>query len=310
MNFILSCIKEGFRVGYHRPSECKPALSSARKNMKSAEDNPHVVTDFMDAELRRGVVLGPFRRQEVSEVHISRFGVIPKSSRPGKWRLIVDLSYPEGKSVNVNDGISPELCSLHYVKVDDVARKVVQLGPGALMAKIDIKSAYHVVPIHPQDWCLLGMQWDEKVFVDTALPFGLRSAPKIFNALADALEWIIQEHGVEHVWHYLDDFITCGLVGSEECLLNLSVLTDVCKHLGVPLAEEKMEGPTTSIVFWGILIDSVRGELRLPPGKLDRLRGHIKEWLQIKRDAQKGSCCRLWVSCNMQRWWYGLVERF
>ena len=83
VNFILSGIKDGFRVGYHRPSECKPALSSARKNMKSAEDNPQVVRDYLDSELRRGVVLGPFLRQEVSEVHISRFGVIPKSSQPG-----------------------------------------------------------------------------------------------------------------------------------------------------------------------------------------------------------------------------------
>ena len=73
------------------------------------------------------------------------------------------------------------------------------------------------------------------------------------------------------MWHYLDHFITCGLAGSEECLLNLSVLTYVCKHLGVPLAEEKMDGPTTSIVFLGILIDSIRGELRLSPEKLDRL---------------------------------------
>ena len=82
--------------------------------MKLAEDNLQVVRDYLDVELRWGVVLGPFLRQEVSEVHISRFGVIPKSSQPGKWQLIIDLSYPEGKSVN--DGISPKLCSLHYVK--------------------------------------------------------------------------------------------------------------------------------------------------------------------------------------------------
>ena len=215
--------------------------------MKSAEDNPQVVRDYLDAELKRGVVLAPFLHEKVSHVHISRFGVIPKSGRPRRWRLIVDLSYPEGKSIN--DGISSELCSLQYVKVDDVARKVLQLGPGTLMTKIDIKSAYRVVPVHPQDRCLLGMQWDGKVFVDSALPFGLQSAPKIFNALADALEWIVHDHGVKHLWYYLDDFITCGLAGSDECLLNLNVLTDICRHLGVPLAEEKMEGPATSIVF-------------------------------------------------------------
>ena len=161
-----------------------------------------------------------------------------------------------------------------------MARKVLQLGPGALMAKIDIKSAYRVVPVHPQDRCLLGMQWDGKVFVDSALLFGLRSAPKILNALTDALEWIVRDHGVEHLWHYLDDFITCGSAGLDECFLNLSLLTNICKHLGVLLAEKKMERLSTSIVFMGILIDSVRGEFRLPPEKLDRLRGQTKDWLQ------------------------------
>ena len=84
--------------------------------------------DYLDAKLRRGVVLGPFLHEELRQRHISRFGVIPKANQPGKWRLIVHLSHPKGKSVN--DGVSPELCSLHYVKADDVAWMVWQLGPG------------------------------------------------------------------------------------------------------------------------------------------------------------------------------------
>ena len=136
-------------MGYSHSSGSQPALSSARKNMKSADDNPQVVKDYLDAELRRGVVLGPFLHEEIRQIQINRFGVIPKASQPGKWRLIVDLSHPEGKSVN--DGINPELCSLHYVKVDDVARRVWQLGPGTQMAKIDVKSVYRIVPVHSQD---------------------------------------------------------------------------------------------------------------------------------------------------------------
>ena len=48
----------------------------------------------------------------------------------------------------------------------------------------------HTVLSH--DRHLLGMQWDGKLYVDTALPFGLHLAPKIFTALADGLMWIIQ----------------------------------------------------------------------------------------------------------------------
>ena len=110
VDFILNGIKCGFRVGYDRGDGDKLPLSSAKKNMQSAVDNQQVVRDYLAAEMRRGVVLGPFARAEVPGVHLSRFGVIPKSSQPGKWRLIVDLSHPAGRSVN--DGITPELCSL------------------------------------------------------------------------------------------------------------------------------------------------------------------------------------------------------
>ena len=73
-------------------------------------------------------------------LHINRFSVIPKGHNTGKWRLITDLSYPHGQSVN--DGIDPSLCSLMYSTVDDMADVVVKLGRGALLSKVDIEAAY------------------------------------------------------------------------------------------------------------------------------------------------------------------------
>ena len=122
---------------------------------------------------------------------------------------------------NVNNGISSELCLLRYTRVDEVVCQLLQLGPGALIVKLDIKSVYRIVLVHPQDRFLLGMKWEDRVFVDRALPFGLRSAPKIFNAVADTLEWIVKDLGVQQLWHYLDDYITCGAPGSVQ-LVNVS----------------------------------------------------------------------------------------
>ena len=65
----------------------------------------------------------------------------------------------------------------------DAARGVLDKGTGALMAKVDIKHAYRNIPIHPADQVLMGMMWEGGLFIDTALPFGLQSAPKIFNAM-------------------------------------------------------------------------------------------------------------------------------
>ena len=285
VDYLIKGIRDGFRVGYQRVVGIEQSLSSARKNLQSAEENPQVVEQYLSTELERGVVLGPFQREEFPNVHVNRFGVIPKSYQPGKWRLIVDLSHPEGRSIN--DGISSSHCSLQYVRVDDVVEQLLQLGPGALMAKLDVKSAYRIVPVHPDDRALLGMQWQDKVYVDAALPFGLRSAPKIFTALADAVEWIARQHGTRFLWHYLDDFFTCGPIHSRECAANLQCLVDVCKHLGVPLAEEKLEGPSDCLVFLGIVIDTVKGELRLPVQKLERLQRQLGGWLTRKKCTQR-----------------------
>ena len=100
--------------------------------------------------------------------------------RSNQWRLIQDLSAPEGWSVN--DGIAKELATLTYVSIDDVMAWVLDLGRGALLAKMDIRQAYRNVPVHAEDRLLLGMKWEGETYIDATLPFGLRSAPLIFTA--------------------------------------------------------------------------------------------------------------------------------
>ena len=59
----------------------------------------------------------------------------------------------------MNNGNDPELCSLSYINVDMVGNVVVALGKESLLAKADIKSVYRIVPVHPVDRPLLGMEW-------------------------------------------------------------------------------------------------------------------------------------------------------
>ena len=116
-------------------------------------------------------------------LHDSSFGVTPKKGQPAKWCLIVDLSSPQGSSVN--DGINPDEFSRHYIKLDQIISMVLKHGPGALMAKFDVEAAYRNIAGHPDDQYLLGMKWRGQFFVDLALPFGLRSAPYIL------IQWLI-----------------------------------------------------------------------------------------------------------------------
>lgn len=46
-------------------------------------------------------------------------------------------------------------------------------GTGALLAKADIKSAYRLVPVHPDDRMLLGVEWQGSHYIDGMLPFAL-----------------------------------------------------------------------------------------------------------------------------------------
>ena len=170
-HYIIEGSSEGFRIGFDR----RQPLQSARKNMPSAAQHHTVVSEYVANEKALGHFQRPIAKPQPN-IHISRFGVIPKGHTPGKWLLITDLSVPPERSVN--DGIDPTLCSLSYVSVDTVAAAAAAFGPGALMAKVDIESAYRLIPVHPDDHCLLGVVWEDQVYYDTKLPFGLRSAPK------------------------------------------------------------------------------------------------------------------------------------
>ena len=122
------------------------------------------------------------------------------------------------------------------------------------------------------------MKWNDQFYIDPMLPFGLHSAQKIFNALADALEWRLREDGVRNVFHYLDDFVVLGTPGTFECQSALEKLRFRCSDLGILLAAHKLEGPSTCVTFLSIVIDTATGELRLPPEKLVYLHNLLSEW--------------------------------
>ena len=121
----------------------------SKKSMSSALAHPSVVDNYLQAELNHNRIAGPFPLSQCQEVHISRFGVIPKGHNSNKWGLIVDLSHPSGCSVN--DHIPKSLCSLSYITVDDAVQNILKYGQHTFLAKVDIKSAFRLIPVHPAD---------------------------------------------------------------------------------------------------------------------------------------------------------------
>ena len=133
--------------------------------------------------------------------------------------------------------------------MDMIADRIAELGQGTMMAKLDVKSAFRIIPVSPQDRILLGMKWEDKLYVDRVLPFGLRLAPRIFSAVADAIQFGAIMRGVKNITHYLDDFVILGSPGSDQCRRDLVIMTELCAELGVPLAGEKQDGPAQRLVI-------------------------------------------------------------
>ena len=152
VQYMLKGLEEGFRIGFQYQ---QAQLIGCKSNL--VINNPSVVTEYLDTEVRLNRVV-KLSREEADQagIHCSPIGIIPKKNKPGKWRLIVDLSSPEGASVN--DGIDKDMSRLSYTSIDAIAEKVLSLGRGAMLAKMDIKQAYRIIPIHPEDRWLLGMR--------------------------------------------------------------------------------------------------------------------------------------------------------
>ena len=141
------------------------------RNLQSATSHPCEVSTAIRKELLRGHTSGPFTTPPIQDLHCSPLGAVPKKN--GTFRIILDLSSPSGSSVN--DGISQSDFSVHYSSFDDAVDLVRSLGLDCKMAKVDIRHAFRLCPVRPQDFKLLGMFWQGNYYVDTRLPFGCRS---------------------------------------------------------------------------------------------------------------------------------------
>ena len=120
VHYIISGLTQGFRIGFsYHDHSCSPATS----NHPSAIEHPSVISESLNTEVMKGRLIGPLDPRAYPYVMVSSLGAVPKKHCLDKWRLIYDLSHPKGASVN--DGIDCTLCSLTYMKVDDVVQQVL-----------------------------------------------------------------------------------------------------------------------------------------------------------------------------------------
>ena len=118
----------------------------------------------------------------------------------------------------------------------------------------------------------MGIHWNNQYYVDLYLPFGLRSAPFLFNQLSDALEWVLNHsYGLKHILHILDNFFFAE-PRRLKCLSSFSTLLRFLMSVHAPVVASKTLGPSQVLEFMGIELDSTRMEARLTEDKVQRTR--------------------------------------
>lgn len=273
--YLISGFSDGFKIHFSGTPSCQQV-----KNLKSAEDNPSVIDQYIKKEIQAGRVEGPFHEPPFPKFQISPLGVVPKK-QVGEYRVIHHLSYPEGKSIN--DGIDTAFTTVEYASIETAIRLVKQAGIGSHMAKTDVKSAFRLIPVHPEAHPLFCFQWKDKYYFDKCLQMGCSSSCQIFEEFSKAIEWIAQKKlNVENMTHMLDDFFMVNSTKTQ-CSKDLSRFLAMCKDVNIPIAQEKTCGPATVMSFVGYEIDSIKSEVRLPQEKVEKCKQAISDILPKKK---------------------------
>ena len=170
--------------GFKLRSNPGQILISAEKNSTSTLTSVNTVEEYLQNEVTLGSLAGSFHSHPLTDLHFNRFKLIEKTL-PGTWRLILDLSYPKGASVN--DGITSEDSSVSFQDLDGVVDAILSKGKGTWLCKLDIARAYRNIPVHPSDRYLLGMRWLDRIYIDLALSFGGRPCAAIFSEVAKVI---------------------------------------------------------------------------------------------------------------------------
>jgi hypothetical protein len=258
---VLTAIRYGVDIGYqgdHFP------LIGANSSTTKLVSSP--ISTNLHSELLARRVLGPFQVPPVPNFRSSPLGCVPKSD--GGFRSTHNLSFPHGSTRSVNSGIPDERAHLAYETFDLAVEAILNLGPGCLLSKADLRGAFRHILVRMEDWHLLGFRWEGMFYLEAFLPFGLRSAPFLYNIFAELLHWGASAIGIITLLHYLDDFLF--LESPSASFRALDHFEQLASFLGFSLNPSKRVARTTSLSFLGITLDTVSMTATLPSDKIDK----------------------------------------
>jgi len=259
-----------------------PRSRAWRDNHDSAYQHAAVVDDLVADRLRRGLLVDVTRLYEADPllpVFVSPMGVVPKST-PGRFRLILDGSC--GLADAVNDFCDPrplgDVCLATFdAVVADILdqREHTPAGVPLLLFSTDLSDAYLSVPVRVDDWFQLAQVWRQRVYWNTACPFGLRASGFWLHCFTAAFDSRIAAIAGRRPHTYVDDSLGIAPAGPPMAALQEAMET-VAPSVGFSLSTKGgIAPPSTARSFCGWVFDTVAMTVSLPQHKLAALRALV-----------------------------------
>ena len=256
----------GWPIGYTKSS---PPQSSS-KNHGSALARPDIIDAFLAKECSLGATCGPFSANPLATPLITSPLQIA-TSRSGKPRVVLDLSFPAGSSINSGipkDTYLNEPFSLRLPGTDALQALIRIKGRGCHLFKKDLSRAYRQLRVDPRDYSYLGFTHNGRLYFDIAPPFGLHSATMMCQRTTSAVTFMFSSLGFACT-NYIDDF------GGAEVPANstqaFTALDHLLLDLGLQSSPDKDSPPSTSMVFLGVLFNTDDMTISVTPERVSDL---------------------------------------
>ena len=269
---LCSLIRYGFPLDFNANSP----LSHEIKNHSLAVQHTKDVKAYINEEKQFKAIHGPYLEPPLDNMHFSPFLTREKPGAEHR-RVIVDLSFPHGSSVNT--GVDPESYLgtpfiLTLPTIDTITQKVKENGKGSLLYKTDLSRAFRHVKLDPKDYNLLGLHLQGYYF-DSCLPFGFKHGSAIFQRISDAIRYIMAQSNFQ-VTNYIEDII--GHAVCSQAHQSFDYLYNLLLDLGFDISEKKVVTPATKVTCLGVEINSENFTVSITEEKIQDILNICNMW--------------------------------
>ena len=226
-------------------SDTKPIATKSRRYTKP--DQLFIKSEVQNL-LREGIIepsKSPWRAQVV----------VTKEQENHKRRLVVDYAQTINKFTQLDAYPVP--------RMDDFINKVAKYR---VFTSIDLKSAYHQIPLRVEDRLLTAFEADGGLWQFTRLPPGVTNGGSYFQRCVDNM---IEKEGIPDTFAYFDNIYICGYEDDDHDK-NLAIFNEVSARYNLTVNAKKCTFKTRRLEALGSIVHN--GTIRPDPERLRPLR--------------------------------------